>query len=158
MAYKYPYIANPKMYAAVMYACKLIRETKCFNKAVQIASDTYGVDEEKVKKHIRERQSAGQKNKITGRKYRWYVLCKIYDIDADVDESMNLGNCSIIRATSYENAAKHFSEVDWRETYENDCGGNYAPCVSHVVVLDEQGYSTKAEAQNALKRVCVSAK
>lgn len=34
MSSKYPYISDKRMYAAVMNACKYIRETGYFNKAI----------------------------------------------------------------------------------------------------------------------------
>ena len=67
--YKYPYIPK-EYYAAVMFACKMIRENGNFNKAVKIAAIYYDVDEQDVKKHVRARQSAGQKG--TTRKYKYY--------------------------------------------------------------------------------------
>ena len=38
---KYPYIADKKMYAAVMSACKYIRETGRFNQAVERNAEWY---------------------------------------------------------------------------------------------------------------------
>ena len=63
MAYKYPFIPDKRMYAAVMGACKYIRETGYFNKAVQYNADKFGVDPNELEKEIRKRQSAGQKGK-----------------------------------------------------------------------------------------------
>ena len=44
MGYKYPYIQDKNMYAAVMYACKMIRENGYFNKAVEYALERGLID------------------------------------------------------------------------------------------------------------------
>lgn len=82
MAYKYPYISR-EYYAAVMFACKMIRQNGYFNKAIQKAADYYGVDEDKLAKHVRARQGAGQKG--TTRKYKWYLLLTVEDCMAPDD-------------------------------------------------------------------------
>ena len=151
MAYKYPYISDKRMFAAVMYACKLIRETGYFNKAVQEASEQYNVNEEEIKKHIRARQAAGQKGKVSGRKYRWYILEG--RVRSDADGAGNSTGFSIVRATNLENAQLHFSEADLHETMIYDYGGAYAPCFEHYVVGNYDGYATKTEAQKALKEL-----
>lgn len=74
MANKYPFIADKKLYAAVMFACKMIREEGFFYKAVERAADYYNVDEEDVAKEVRKRQSAGQKGKPLG-KMKWFIVC-----------------------------------------------------------------------------------
>ncbi len=148
---KYPYIPDKKMFAAVMFACKLIRETGWFNKAVEEAADYYGVDEEELKRHIRERQSAGQKGKAKGRKYRWFILSK-YEL-TDAQGYYEYGDYRIIRATSHENASCHFAEADERETMRCDYGGNYAPQIGHTVIGEHDGYETKSEAVIALKQL-----
>lgn len=77
MAYKYPFIPDKTMYAAVMGACSYIRETGYFNKAVKYYANKYGVDEDELAKHVRARQGAGQKGKT--RKYKHFVCIVIHD-------------------------------------------------------------------------------
>lgn len=75
----YPYIADKRMYAAVMGACRWIRKDGYFNKAVRYYADKYGVDEDELAAEIRKRQSAGQKKKnatAPKRKYKYYVVAK----------------------------------------------------------------------------------
>ena len=76
MAYKYPYISDKNMYAAVMGACSYIRETGWFNKAVAYYAKKYHVDQDELAKHIRARQGAGQKanNDSNRRKYSWFAV------------------------------------------------------------------------------------
>ena len=69
--YKYPYIPK-EYYPAVMYACSCIRKYGTFNIAVRSAASKYGLDEGEIAKHVRKRQSAGQKG--TSRKYKWYAV------------------------------------------------------------------------------------
>lgn len=71
--YKYPYIADKKLYAAVMGACSYIRETGWFNKATQYYADKYDLDVELVREEVRKRQAAGQKGRKRGT-YKWFVV------------------------------------------------------------------------------------
>ena len=52
---KYPWIEK-KYYPAVMFACKLIREDGYFNKAIKASAKYYKVDEDTLKRLVRERQ------------------------------------------------------------------------------------------------------
>lgn len=69
---KYPYIADPQLYAAVKCACRMIRETGYFNKACQYAADEYGFNFEDIAKEVRKRQAAGQK----GSKFYYFTCCR----------------------------------------------------------------------------------
>ena len=148
---KYPYIPDKKMFAAVMFACKLIRETGYFNKAVEEAAYYYGVDEEELKRHIRERQSAGQKGKAKGRKYRWFILNKYETTDAH--GLFDYKEYTIVRATNYKNAQSHYVESDWDATKRCDYGGAYSPYFFHGVIGEHDGYETKSEAVTALEQL-----
>lgn len=119
MAYKYPYIADKKMYAAVMGACKWIRESGYFNKAVSYYADRFGVDEDELAKHIRARQGAGQKGKKRGT-YKWFIVLTWESCDADGEG--HLVDIDIRKALNNKNA-KH----SWRSyNRANDYGGNYS--------------------------------
>lgn len=73
---KLPYIPDKSMYAAVMGACKWIRETGYFNKATKWYASHYGVDLEELQRYVRIAQSNGQKQKNKGkeRHYRWFAV------------------------------------------------------------------------------------
>lgn len=58
----YPYIGDKQMYAAVMYACQLLRV------AVDHACAKYGVDREELERHVKARAAAGQRMKGRVRK------------------------------------------------------------------------------------------
>ena len=73
MASKYPYIADKSLYAAVMYACKIIRETGHFNRAVNTAAKRYRIDAGRLETALRQRQAAGQTGKKRG-KQKWFVV------------------------------------------------------------------------------------
>ena len=47
----YPYIPK-QYYAAVMFACKMIRENGYFNKAINTAANYYNVNPKEVEKHV----------------------------------------------------------------------------------------------------------
>lgn len=127
---KYPWIPK-EYYAAVMYACKLIRDNGNYNKSIRIASNYYDVDEDTLSKHVRARQAAGQKGKT--RKYKYYVsLCfkpsfdllfpddftryAITDFDEYIDRFYFIGP---LRCTNEENAMKKSKRVNLRLPYRD---------------------------------------
>lgn len=134
--YKYPYIANKKMYCAVMGACKWIRESGYFNKAVKYYADRYGVDADELAKHIRERQGAGQKGKKRGA-YKYYVVLTWESCDADGEA--HLIDLKTKKAMNESNAKQDW----WDFNRVNDYGGSYAP-YRFDEVLNE--FATKKEA------------
>ena len=146
MAYKYPFIPDKRMYAAVMGACKYIRETGYFNKAVQYNADKFGVDPNELEKEIRKRQSAGQKGKSSknaGSKQHYFIVVQTVWTDAN---GYSCGSPQILRGVSKETVEKRFVDSDFKRTVRNDYGGSYAPSFDHVVAE----FASKNEAEEAL--------
>lgn len=134
--YKYPYIANKRMYCAVMGACKWIRESGYFNKAVSYYADKYGVDADELAKHIRARQGAGQKGKKRGT-YKYYVVLTWESCDAD-------GEAHLVALKTKKALNKSNAKQDWWDFQRrNDYGGSYA-LYRFDEVLNE--FETKKEA------------
>ena len=78
---KLPYIQDRQLYAAVMGACRYVRETGYFNRAVNYYADKYGVSANDVAKYVRIAQGAGQKQMNTqrpARHYLWFAV-EYYD-------------------------------------------------------------------------------
>ena len=152
MKSKYPYISDKRMFAAVMCACRMIRDSGWFNKAVSYAADKFNVDEKILATHIRERQAAGQRKKQTakGRKYKWFISEKW--VSCDADGAGNSLGFSIIRASSHDNAQTRFCMSDFEETKRNDYGGAYSLVFNHYIRGNSEGYTTKTEALEALKK------
>ena len=147
--HKYPYI--PKAYyAAVMFACKLIRETGYKNKSIQTAARYYDVDEDEVRKHVDRRAAAGAKGKRStakGRKYKWFVIGTVYGSDAaGIIEPNGLQIC---KGADKNTVLRRFSEGDDKFNRRNDYGGAYSPYRYHVVVGE---YETESEAYEALRK------
>lgn len=137
----YPYIANKKLYAAVMFACKMIRENGYFNKAVKIAANYYDVDENEVIAQVRARQSAGQKkaNAKTKRKYKWFTCCI-------VTQSFGVGQQDVSEPFVRRGLdAKNISRDEGHFYY----GGNYE-WESFETAMKE--YETKKEAEAHLQK------
>ena len=103
--YKYPYIADPDMYKAVMGACSWIRKDGYFNKAVSYYSRYYGVDADELAAEIRKRQAAGQR----GKTYSWFVV--------RYEDGERLFT---VKATSRENAESAYSG-GYREVVAGPC-------------------------------------
>lgn len=115
--YKYPYIPKD-YYPAVMFACNMIRENGCFNKAISIASGYYGVDEDELSKHVRARQAAGQIGKKRGKfkKYRYKGIVYVrYHECGDYDEFLF---DFIIEALNEKNARNHLYEKIFGRHYD----------------------------------------
>lgn len=93
---KYPWIPK-EYYAAVMYACKLIRKYKTFNVAVNTAAKHYGVSATEVAKHVRARQGAGQK----GQHFQWFLVKYTLRLNGELQTQYE-----IVKATSSENARR----------------------------------------------------
>lgn len=140
---KYPYIPDKKMYAAVMGACKWIREEGYFNKAVKYYSEKYSVNPDELAKHIRTRQAVGQKGK--SKTYKWYIVDKREQSYGEIHE---YNNPRIVKATSVENATKQRGKEYWRDMQRSfDSIG--------LVLWDEVlgEYNTRQEAIDALMQM-----
>lgn len=105
---KYPWIPK-EYYAAVMFACKMLRENGFFNRSITTAANYYGVDPDVLAKHVRARQAAGQRGKKRGtyKTYRFKGTAEHYfrerfygDVVFDVK----------IKALSLKNARKRLAE------------------------------------------------
>ena len=144
---EYPWIPR-EYYPAVMGACKMIRETGYFNKAVSYFADKYNVDSEELSKHIRARQAAGQKGKScksAGRKYKWFIVVETVWCDAN---SEFVYNCpEVLKGLSANSVVRRFSERDYWLTVKSDYGGSYAPVYGHKAIAE---FQTEAEAKKAL--------
>lgn len=147
-SYKYPYIPR-EYYAAVMFACKMIRQNGYFNKAINTAANYYGVDADEVEYHVRARQAAGQKGTAKGRKYHYYIVCKWSEIAGD---ERYIHGITVEKATSSGNAIKKFSNADLKATMELDYGGSYAPLIGHSLVIDSE-YESEESAQDGLEKI-----
>lgn len=151
MAYRYPYIADKKMYAAVMGACSYIRAKGYFNKAVSYYADKYGVDEKELAQHIRARQGAGQKGKKSnnaGRKYKWFIVVRTCWTDASGETDYS--EPQVLKGLTAKSVVSRFSEADWNYTVRMDYGGSYAPVVGHKAIAE---FETETEAKEALKQM-----
>ena len=140
MAYKYPYISDKKLYAAVMFACKMIRENGFFNKACEKAADYYNVDVDDVEKEVRRRQAAGQQGKQRG-KMKWFIVCEsVCDVPSS---TLNVKKFWIKRGKNSDTASRRdMSYHEFCNMMENDV-------IRTVDVVGE--YDTKKEALDHFK-------
>lgn len=149
MGYKYPYIPDKRMYAAVMGACSYIRETGWFNRAVRYYADKYDVDEEELAMHIRARQAAGRKGKPSankGRKFKWFIVVSTCFTEAQGETFAS--NPQVLKGLTPSSVLRRFLESDEKETIQNDYGGSFSPWISHTTIGT---FDAKEDAENALK-------
>jgi hypothetical protein len=59
--YRYPYIADKKLYAAVRYAGSLVRKYGTYNIACKAAAKYYDVDVADIRRELSKRAGAGHK-------------------------------------------------------------------------------------------------
>ena len=142
---KYPYIADKRMYAAVMGACRWIRESGYFNKATQFYADKYNLDVDDVRVEVRKRQAAGQRGKKTGA-MKWFVVIKIITSEACGEWNICGPGPRVVRAKSRRTAGCDYS----RENMANDYGGSYAPIASDYVLFESD---SKKDADNYLSSI-----
>lgn len=154
---KIPYIPDKSLYAAVMFACKMIRENGYFNKDCNIAADYYDVDVDDVKYYVRIAQGKGQKkaNKKNPRKYHWYLILFVPDYianddcgtrntwDYTFDDWVENLHYRIVRATKEWNARR---QVDPNPVYSEMVGFGYET----NIILKVFEFDKKAEAQSYL--------
>lgn len=125
---QYPWIPRD-YYAAVMFACKMIRETQWFNKSVHTAAKYYHVDEDKLAQYVNERTHA-KKRKPTG-KMKWYVVTRQTETEAS---GAWYNGWQVMKGTRAENIRAKLDKADSQEDRRNDYGGNYALITSHFVL------------------------
>lgn len=143
---KYPYIPR-EYYPAVMFACKMVRESGYKNKAIRTAARYYGVDEDEVRKHFEARTAAGARGKgNTGKKYKYFVVGTYYGSDAEGMDT--LSRIEVVKGISKNTVENRFAESDLDFDRSNDYGGSYAPYRFHTVIGE---YETKEEAEKAAK-------
>lgn len=149
--YKYPYIPK-QYYAAVMFACKMIRETENKNRSIRTAANYYGVDEDEVRKHVDRRAAAGAKGRKStskGRKYKWFVIGEFYGTDAG-GENAHLSSIGVCKGLSAKTVVNRYSESDFIFDRRNDYGGAYAPYRLHKVLGE---YENRTEAEEAVRTI-----
>ena len=150
--YKYPYINDKRLYAAVMCACKMIRENGWFNKAVEYAAETYGFEFDKVAEEVRKRQAAGRRaseeeKKERGEKttYKWFIYCIARASDARVDPLWDTRHLLRVRRShSADKLKKWLADLTFEWSKREYTGSNY-DIYYHSDVYGE--YGTKAEAE-----------
>lgn len=144
---RYPYIPR-EYYPAVMFACKMVRESGYKNKAIRTAARYYGVDEDEVRKHFEARTAAGARGKgNTGKKYKYFVVGTYYGSDAEgMNESPS--RVEVVKGISKDTVENRFAESDLYFDKSNDYGGSYARYRIHTVIGE---YETKEEAEKAAK-------
>lgn len=137
---KFPYIADKKMYAAVMGACAYIRDKGWFNKAVSYYSKKYGVDSDDLAAHIRARQSVGQRNKRSQKEHKYF--CCVRTIESGYNWTY-ADTATIRKCTSTENARDaHVKDQHWGTS---DYGYRFE---YYTLIGNENGYSDKEAAMS----------
>lgn len=147
MAYKYPWIPR-EYYAAVMYACKMIREYGTFNKSCHIAAEYYGVDEDEVRRHVSARSGAGKKGRksaTAGRKFKYWLVVPGHECEA-LGVSYEPENVMVKRAVDYHHAAHN-----WLKTQKTipTTDSYYEMTACCMQGGDENGYDHKEDAERA---------
>lgn len=103
---KLPYIADKKLYAAVMGACSYIKETGWFNKAVNYYAKKYDVSADEIAKYVRIAQGNGQKakNKVSPkRKYKWFAVEYSWGCDNIPYFTLETAEYKVMKGTKLEN-------------------------------------------------------
>ena len=137
-----PYIPDKKMYAAVMGACKYIRNTGFFNKAIAYYSEKYEVDEDKLIKYVRLAQSEGQKraNKKSPRTYKHYL---IFGCQFGERNGQYIPKWHYVKAINDKNAISQLQK--------DDVDSEYGHQFTHEQILE---FNSKKEATDYYEQNC----
>ena len=143
---KLPYIANKKLYSAVMGACSYVRATGYFNKAVRYYANKYDVSEEEVSRYVRIAQGNGQKKateKTPKRKYYWFAVEYSMGNERNGCDYFNrlLAQYVVAKGMSADTVQNRLSKHD-------DYISEYSPC--HWFGRVER-FNTKEEAEQRIR-------
>lgn len=120
--YKYPFIPK-EYYAAVMYACKLLRWGKGRNQAVAIAARAYDVDEEGLSKHLAARSGAGQKGKRKAAPEYYIVIRKT---DADNPDFQGVRTPEVVTKTEKDKLLDWSQDTGYSYSSYSEVAGPYS--------------------------------
>lgn len=147
---KLPYIPNKDMYAAVMGACSMIRETGKFWTAVNYYADKHNVDKEEMIEYIRIAQSNGQR-KAHGKPsqnlvkpFRYWACISI--VDKSGEKSML--KSGVRGARNYSRLLASLLNTDTNDEYRH-CRNDEQ--INSFAVGNLNGYETRQEALEYLK-------
>ena len=138
--YKYPLIPK-KYYAAVIFACKMIREHKTFNRSCKIAANYYDVDEQQVRKHVSARAATGHKGVKQGKQY-WFVVTKFHGSDSSGFEEQE---SKVVRGKSKATVDRRFLEESGNYNMRHDRNGSSYSWAEYFTA--DGPYEKKADAQ-----------
>lgn len=147
MAYTYPYISDPELYKATIFACKMIRQNGYFNKAVNTAAKYYHVSADDVAAEVRKRQSAGQKkaNREKPKKTYSYYAIRFHWYSTYYNEHKPGHEYAVKRATSEANAR---AALPKQGKTDDIYGWAFLPVTDEGYVA---AFKTKAEAEEQIK-------
>lgn len=132
--YKYEYIPDKRMYAAVMGACKYIRETGFFNKAIQYYSDKFDVNYDDLKQYVTNRSIAGRKSiKREPKKLKYFIIETHTYCEADYTGTTQY---NVAKGATSKNVQSRLNQQDFEFDKRNDYGGVYARCRSSKVIAE----------------------
>lgn len=126
MAYTMDYIPDKTLYAAVMFACKMIREGESAPLAMSIAANYYGVARSDVNFYVSQRSGRRKKTKTSstkGRKYSYWAVACI--TSACEGSERTLQGVSIDKGLSKETVEKKYIALDFNFDRIHDTGSYY---------------------------------
>ena len=141
--YQYPLVPR-KYWPAVQFACKMIRENGYRNKAIRIAANYYGVDEDELSKHVAARSAAGKRPK--GYKMKWFVVATNITCEADFEPSWSF---SYYNGKNKDTIWQRVAAVNSDFNRSNDTGSCWSPRKSSNIVGE---FTTKEEALKVIER------
>ena len=151
MSSKYPWIPR-EYYAAVMFACKMIRENQYFNKACRVAANYYNVDEDEVRKHVSARAGAGKSGKKLG-SMKWFIVQIEHGCEAH-GPSDNY-EYKVVRGKSLAHVERTWMTKCMKWNADHDMNGSsYSPYIYPYVFGP---YDHKKDAEKALQKATSAA-
>lgn len=134
-----------RLYPAVMFARKMMRDGKPVGLAVYHSSNYYGVDSREIASWLR-----GKKRVLTAaekKAQKWYYAIKT--VACDANPVPNIVETFISQTSNRTNERRKMERQAWNETRHNDTGSSYSRYFD--IIFCDKLYPTKREATAALK-------
>lgn len=136
---------------AVDLACQMIRvyhqQTACINEA----ASKFGLDPKEVEKYVKERQSLGKQKKVEGKKYKFYIICRISE-DSETHRKICYERPKIVKSLSKEALIEKYKAEDDYKTGRNSFSDKYSSIYYTDFLGNIEGYESKKKCETAFEQ------
>ena len=133
---------------AVSLVCSMIRLYHQQNTCIEEVAGKFHLDPKEIEKYVKLRQEQGRKRKIEGKKYRYYIICRISE-DTGTHRKICYEKPKIVKSLSKESLIEKYKEEDAMKTGRNTYGQRFSSLYYTDFLGEDEGYEHKAECEAA---------